>query len=53
MQKLATMETDKQVCYAVTEVAKRVVGKDVESIFADMGAFWDFRKYLDNHTTLS
>ncbi|KAK1924728.1 putative mandelate racemase/muconate lactonizing enzyme [Papiliotrema laurentii] len=30
------------VCYAINEVAKRIVGKEVESIFADMGAFWDF-----------
>lgn len=32
-----------QVCFAITEIAKRIVGMDVESIFADMGAFWHFR----------
>lgn len=31
------------VCYAVEEVAKRIVGKKVEDMFADMGAFWEFR----------
>ena len=33
-----------QVCYAINQVATRIVGMDVESIFADMGAFWNFRK---------
>jgi L-fuconate dehydratase len=36
--------TDIQVCYAIEQVAQRIVGKEVESIFADMGAFWEFRK---------
>jgi len=32
------------VCYAIKEVANRIVGKDVEDIFADMGAFYNFRE---------
>lgn len=32
------------VAYAINEVAKRIVGKDVEEIFADMGSFYDFRE---------
>jgi hypothetical protein len=34
-----------EVCFAINEVAKRIVGKDVESIFNDMGAFWEFCAY--------
>ncbi|RXK35281.1 mandelate racemase/muconate lactonizing enzyme [Tremella mesenterica] len=30
------------VCYAIEQVAKRVVGMDIEGIFADMGTFWNF-----------
>lgn len=30
------------VCYAIEQVAQRIVGKDVEEFFSDMGAFWDF-----------
>jgi L-fuconate dehydratase len=32
------------VCFAANEVAKRIVGMDVEEIFADMGAFYSFRE---------
>jgi hypothetical protein len=31
------------VVYAIEEVAKRIIGMDVEAMFADMGAFWEFR----------
>ena len=31
------------VMYAIKEVANRIVGMDVEEIFADIGAFWTFR----------
>lgn len=34
------------VIYAIKEVANRIVGMDVESIFADIGAFWTFRRSL-------
>lgn len=34
------------VCFAINEVAKRIVGMDAEEIFADMGKFFDFREYL-------
>ncbi|GFZ46285.1 L-galactonate dehydratase [Saitozyma sp. JCM 24511] len=30
------------VCFAITEVAKRIVGMEIDSIFADMGAFFSF-----------
>ncbi|BEI86576.1 hypothetical protein CcaverHIS002_0608630 [Cutaneotrichosporon cavernicola] len=30
------------VCYAIKEVANRIVGMDAEEIFADMGKFFDF-----------
>ncbi|WOO81042.1 L-galactonate dehydratase [Vanrija pseudolonga] len=30
------------VCFAINEIAKRIVGKDADEIFADMGAFWNF-----------
>ncbi|KAF4618288.1 hypothetical protein D9613_011644 [Agrocybe pediades] len=30
------------VCAAIKEVAKRLVGKDTESLFADMGKAWDY-----------
>lgn len=33
------------VCYAIEQIAKRVVGKDAEEIFADMGKFFNFREY--------
>jgi hypothetical protein len=33
------------VCFAINEVAKRIIGMDVDSIFADMGAFFNFRKH--------
>jgi hypothetical protein len=33
------------VVYAIEEVAKRIIGMDVEAMFADMGAFWEFRTY--------
>lgn len=32
------------VCFAINEVAKRIVGMEVEPIFADMGKFWSFRE---------
>jgi len=31
-----------QVCAAIQEVAKRLVGKDTESLFADMGKTWEY-----------
>jgi L-fuconate dehydratase len=31
-----------QVVYAIEEVAKRIIGMDVEKMFSDMGAFWEF-----------
>jgi hypothetical protein len=31
--------------YAIKEVANRIVGMDVEEIFADIGAFWSFRTF--------
>ena len=31
-----------QVCMAIKEVANRLVGKDAESLFADMGKTWDY-----------
>lgn len=30
------------VCMAIEELAKRLVGKDVEEIFANMGKTWDY-----------
>lgn len=33
------------VCFAIEEISKRIVGMDAEEIFADMGAFWNFREY--------
>ncbi|WVR05016.1 hypothetical protein IAU60_002028 [Kwoniella sp. DSM 27419] len=30
------------VCYAIEQIANRIVGKDLDSIFGDMGAFFDF-----------
>lgn len=39
------MVADEQVCYAINEVANRIVGMDVETIFADMGAFWNLRTF--------
>ncbi len=30
------------VCSAIQELAKRLVGKDVEEIFANMGKTWDY-----------
>lgn len=30
------------VCMAIERVAQRLVGKDTESLFADMGATWSF-----------
>lgn len=32
------------VCYAVEQVANRIVGMDVEEMFADMGKFFDYRE---------
>lgn len=32
--------------YAIEEVAKRIIGMDVEAMFADMGAFWEFRTFV-------
>ena len=31
-----------QVCNAIGEVAKRLVGKDAEELFSDMGRTWDY-----------
>ena len=39
--------------YAIEEVAKRIIGMDVEAMFADMGAFWEFRKYPSMNLTTS
>jgi hypothetical protein len=33
---------DPQVCIAIKEVANRLVGKDAEALFADMGKTWDY-----------
>ena len=30
------------VCSAIKELAKRLVGKDVEELFANMGKTWDY-----------
>ncbi|OWZ61029.1 hypothetical protein AYX15_06747, partial [Cryptococcus neoformans] len=30
------------VCFAIEQIAKRIVGLDLAPIFADMGKFWDF-----------
>ena len=30
------------VCSAIQELAKRLIGKDVEEIFANMGKTWDY-----------
>lgn len=30
------------VCIAIKEVANRLIGKDTETLFADMGKTWDF-----------
>lgn len=35
------------VCFAINEIAKRIVGKDADEIFADMGAFWNFREWSE------
>lgn len=32
------------VMYAIKEVANRIVGMEVETIFGDIGAFWTFRE---------
>ena len=32
------------VCNAIAHIASRVVGKHVEELFAEMGAFWNFCK---------
>lgn len=32
------------VCFAIEQIAKRIVGLDLAPIFADMGKFWDFCK---------
>lgn len=34
------------VCFAIEQVAKRIVGMDLAPIFSDMGKFWDFCKPL-------
>jgi L-fuconate dehydratase len=31
-----------QVCFAIDQVAKRLVGKDAEELFGDMGKTWDW-----------
>lgn len=31
-----------QVCKAIESLAERLVGKDVESLFANMGKTWEF-----------
>ena len=31
-----------QVCAAIKEVAKRVIRKDTEELFSDMGKTWDY-----------
>lgn len=31
-----------QVCSAIREVASRLVGKDTEELFSDMGKAWDY-----------
>lgn len=31
------------VCFAIKEIAKRIIGMDAENIFADMGKFFNFR----------
>ena len=31
-----------QVGMAIKEIARRLVGREIESLFADMGAAWDF-----------
>ena len=33
---------DYQVCAAIGEVANRLVGKEVEALFANMGKTWDY-----------
>jgi len=33
---------DKKVCHAVKEVANRLVGKEIEPLFENMGAAWDY-----------
>jgi len=37
--------------YAIEEVAKRIIGMDVEAMFADMGAFWEFREHPRKYLT--
>lgn len=46
------------VCAAIKEVAQRVVGKDTEELFANMGKTWDYlcsdpqlRWYVQCHTS--
>ena len=34
--------SDVQVCAAIKEVANRLVGKEVESLFANMGKTWEY-----------
>jgi L-fuconate dehydratase len=31
-----------QVCIAIKEVANRLIGKETEELFADMGKTWDY-----------
>ena len=31
-----------QVCMAIKEVASRLIGKDTEELFSDMGKTWDW-----------
>ncbi|KAK8869975.1 hypothetical protein IAR55_000545 [Kwoniella newhampshirensis] len=30
------------VCFAIEQIANRIIGMEVDTIFGDMGAFWDF-----------
>lgn len=39
---IETKRADKQVCAAIEEVAKRVMGKELESMFENMGKVWDY-----------
>jgi len=31
------------VCFAISEVAKRLIGKETEELFGDMGKAWEFQ----------
>lgn len=34
------------LCFAIEKVADRIIGMDVEEIFADMAKFWNSREQL-------